>query len=147
MPLNQQPQGECAGHRALASESLEPVTSGVTGSTTSRPERPNACNPLTSLRSRLAPGVRYSRPFAPFTEAFGPYGVQSAPRGDLTALKDLPAQLLTVREAAERLRVSPSSVYALCAEGSLPHVRVSNALRIAGADIENFLKRRRSSRT
>jgi hydrogenase maturation protein HypF len=36
------------------------------------------------------------------------------------------------------------SVYALCARGKLPHVRVSNALRIAPEDIESFTGLRRN---
>jgi excisionase family DNA binding protein len=58
----------------------------------------------------------------------------------------------TVREAAVRIRVSPVTVYRLCAEGKLRHVRVSNALRIAEEDLEGYLrtstpeKRRRSCR-
>jgi excisionase family DNA binding protein len=127
------------------STGLEPVTSGVTGSTACRPERPTAYNPLTSLRSSPAPGVRYSRPFTPFPEAFGPTLVQDAPPGRLHAVKPSPTPLLSVREAAARLRVSRSSVYALCAAGRLAHVRVSNALRLAGEDIESFLRRGRNS--
>jgi excisionase family DNA binding protein len=40
-------------------------------------------------------------------------------------------RLLSVKEAAARLGVSTSTVYKLCAEGKLAHVRVSNAIRIA----------------
>ncbi len=42
--------------------------------------------------------------------------------------------LLTVREAADRLRVKPVTIYRMCARGELPHVRVSNAIRIREAD-------------
>jgi len=47
--------------------------------------------------------------------------------------------LLTVREAAELLRVRPVTVYRLCARGALPHPRVSNAIRIRGEDRERLL--------
>jgi len=40
-------------------------------------------------------------------------------------------RLLSVRETASLLRVSTSTVYKLCAEGRLQHVRVSNAIRIS----------------
>ena len=43
---------------------------------------------------------------------------------------------LTVREVARRLRVSRSTVYALCAEGRLTHARVSNAIRISWNAVE-----------
>ncbi len=38
--------------------------------------------------------------------------------------------MLTVRQAATVLQVSTSTIYKLCAEGKLAHVRVSNAIRI-----------------
>jgi len=51
--------------------------------------------------------------------------------------------LLTVRDAAERLGVCTATVYKLCAEGSLTHVRVVNAIRIAPEDLAAFLAARR----
>ena len=50
--------------------------------------------------------------------------------------------LLTVREVAARLRVSPKTVYALAARQELPHVRVSNALRFRLEDVQGFVVRR-----
>jgi excisionase family DNA binding protein len=38
--------------------------------------------------------------------------------------------MLTVREAAALLRVSTATVYALVRSGDVPHVRVSNSIRI-----------------
>ena len=49
--------------------------------------------------------------------------------------------LLTVRAVAARLGVSTATVYKLVAGGDLPHVRVSNAIRIAPADLEAILRR------
>jgi excisionase family DNA binding protein len=48
---------------------------------------------------------------------------------------------------AERLGVSPATVYKLCDRGELVHVRVSNAIRIAPGDLAGFIdqKRRRES--
>ncbi|TME28581.1 MAG: helix-turn-helix domain-containing protein [Chloroflexi bacterium] len=40
-------------------------------------------------------------------------------------------RLFSVREAARLLGVCTSTVYKLCAEGKLRHVRVSNAIRIS----------------
>jgi len=48
-------------------------------------------------------------------------------------------RLFTVREVAERLRVSSATVYALCERGDLAHVRVSNAIRIVPDELEAFL--------
>jgi excisionase family DNA binding protein len=38
--------------------------------------------------------------------------------------------LLTVREVAALLRVSTRTVYKLCDEGHLAHVRIANAIRV-----------------
>ena len=51
--------------------------------------------------------------------------------------------LLSVRQVASQLGVCTATVYALCAKGALPHVRVLNAIRVAPSDLEAFLERRR----
>jgi len=48
-----------------------------------------------------------------------------------------------VREVAERLSVSTATIYTLCERGELPHVRISNAIRIEPAGLEEFISRRR----
>jgi excisionase family DNA binding protein len=93
-------------------------------------------NPLTLLGLSEADSVRPTRLFSPFSEAFGPPVVQGKHR-QATAV-----QFLTVREVATRLRVSPATVYALCAAGKLPHARISNSLRIALKDFEAFVRRK-----
>jgi len=47
--------------------------------------------------------------------------------------------LLSVREVAARLGVSTSTVYKLCAERKLPHVRVSNAIRVDPKALEGSM--------
>jgi len=52
--------------------------------------------------------------------------------------------MMTVKTAAERMSISDSLVYELCACGSLPHVRIGRpgsrgCIRIADADIDSFL--------
>jgi excisionase family DNA binding protein len=44
-------------------------------------------------------------------------------------------QWVSVRELAAILRVSASTVYQAVAAGKIPHVRVSNAIRIAVAGV------------
>jgi len=39
--------------------------------------------------------------------------------------------MLSVREVAARLSVCTSTVYKLCAEGRLAHVRIANAIRVS----------------
>jgi excisionase family DNA binding protein len=52
--------------------------------------------------------------------------------------------LLTVKEAAARLKVSTATVYALCEAGRIVFTRVStHAIRIAEADLVAYLGARR----
>ena len=49
--------------------------------------------------------------------------------------------LLTVREAAERLKVSTATVYALCESGRLAFVRLStHSIRIAAGDLARYVR-------
>jgi hypothetical protein len=82
-----------------------PYALGLGVGNATRPERPAAYNPLTSLRSSNPEGVRNLRPLTPF---------QGAASGRGMPLKSVPAPLLTVREAAARLQVKPVTVYRLC---------------------------------
>lgn len=54
--------------------------------------------------------------------------------------------LLTVRQTADLLTVSTRTVYNLITEGKLPHYRIANAIRLAGADVEDYLEDCRVSR-
>jgi excisionase family DNA binding protein len=45
-------------------------------------------------------------------------------------------RLLSVREAAKALSVSPATIYALCRRGEVPHFRVSNSIRIPALVLE-----------
>jgi excisionase family DNA binding protein len=52
--------------------------------------------------------------------------------------------MMTVKAAAERMSISESLVYELCACGSLRHVRIGRpgsrgCIRITAADIDEFL--------
>ena len=53
--------------------------------------------------------------------------------------------LLTVKEAAERLKVSTATVYAPCESGRLAFARTStHAIRIAARDLEGYLRSQRT---
>jgi excisionase family DNA binding protein len=56
---------------------------------------------------------------------------------------ELPEHLLTMREVADRLRVCRATVYKLCDAGELAHVRIANAIRVAPADLSQFIAGRR----
>jgi excisionase family DNA binding protein len=55
--------------------------------------------------------------------------------------------LLSVRQAAEQLGLCTATVYGLCADGSLAHIRILNAIRIAPADLAAFVAARRVNAT
>jgi excisionase family DNA binding protein len=55
-----------------------------------------------------------------------------------------PAELLTVRQVADLLRVSTAHVYRLAARGELPHVRVGNAMRFVAGDLTFFMGARKA---
>jgi excisionase family DNA binding protein len=56
--------------------------------------------------------------------------------------------LLTVKETAERLKVSAATVYALCESGRLAFVRIStHAIRIAACDFGVYVRSQRTSGT
>ena len=48
-------------------------------------------------------------------------------------------RLLTVREVAEQLEVCSATVYRLCANGELPHVRIIDSIRIRPTDLAAFI--------
>ncbi len=58
-------------------------------------------------------------------------------------LRTGPAAVLSVAEVARRLGMSTFTIYALCERSELPHVRVSNAIRIAPTDLAAFIARAR----
>ena len=60
----------------------------------------------------------------------------SRSRGAATGLE----RLLTVREVAAVLGVATSTVYQLCARGTLKYYRVSNAIRFAPTELAAFVR-------
>jgi len=77
---------------------------------------------------------------------FGPLGADSGAdrcktvqaHSRLRSLTGGMNNLLSVREVAARLGVSTATIYKLCERGELPHVRISNAIRIDPAELEAF---------
>ena|ERR1700674_5241121 len=58
----------------------------------------------------------------------------------------LSERLLSIREAAERLSICRASLYKLCAQNQVAHVRIGNAIRFAPADLDAFLRAYRRPR-
>lgn len=49
-----------------------------------------------------------------------------------------PARFYTLAEAAEILRVNPSTLSRQCAAGTFPHVRIGRTVRIPVAEVERL---------
>ena len=64
----------------------------------------------------------------------------------LEVLRSVDDRLLSVRQAAEQLGLCAATIYGLCAEGALPHIRILNTIRIAPADLAAFIAARRCDR-
>ena len=97
------------------------------------------------IRNRLDPGLHGSQRFAPNSRPFVTRLLpdSGARERGLSVLEGGRDRLLNVREAAEQLGLCTATVYGLCAEGALPHVRILNAIRIAPADLTAFVAARR----
>ena len=52
-------------------------------------------------------------------------------------------RLLSVKQVAERLGVTTATVYGLCADGRLAHVRILNTIRVVPGDLAAFIESRR----
>jgi excisionase family DNA binding protein len=82
---------------------------------------------------------------APNSRSFAAYVLQQKePAGPTKTRAPAPSgRLLSVREAAEALGVCTATLYTIVERGELPHVRISNAIRIAPSDLAAFVEARR----
>jgi excisionase family DNA binding protein len=121
---------------------FEPATPSLGSAAPTRPAVISRSQALGTLGG-LEPGpVQPSQPVAGSTKAFAAPVLQGpAPTRRLRVLPGGAERLLTVREVAERLGVCTATVYGLCTRGELPHLRVSNAIRIRPTDLDAFLTR------
>jgi excisionase family DNA binding protein len=95
-----------------------------------------------SNSQRIAEPTRFRTPFAAKFAANHGTARQIGNSSQSVDVKGK-GRLLTVRELAAKLRVSRATAYALCERGELPHVRISNAIRVALDDVEEFLRKHR----
>jgi excisionase family DNA binding protein len=121
-------------------EGVEPTTFGSGGCIGGIPAVHSDSLSSDSIRLSDRSPVQASQPFSPLPKHFVP-GV--SPR--LIALRGGAENLLSVRDVTEQLGVSTATVYGLVERGELPHVRVSNSIRIAPADLAAFISRRRTT--
>jgi integrase len=125
------------------SEGLEPPTLGFEGEGSPRPAVISRSQALGTLGESRPEPVQRSQPVARTHKPFAAPVLQGPAPARLRVLPGGTERLLTVREVAERLGVCTATIYGLCERGDLPHVRVSNAIRIRPADLEAFLTRER----
>ena len=133
---------------------FEPLAFGSGGSEGASAAVGSASQAVGIIRSGPAGGVHPSHPVAPvsrpFTTGLLPLGVDGGRYGSDTPAEPDPdasgirkpgqtlggvvprpsGPYLTVREVAECLRVSTATIYEAVRRGEIPHMRVSNAIRI-----------------
>ena len=112
---------------------LEPVASGVTGREPDVAASGNSSQPSGMLGNRSARNTDFCPGLGGLFRRRVTPGLQS-----IRSEEVMWTRLLSVRETASLLRVSTSTVYKLCAEGRLQHVRVSNAIRISEAALRRY---------
>lgn len=61
--------------------------------------------------------------------------------GDLVSDARIPAEVLTIPQVAERLKVSRNTVYRLISAGEIPAVTVGSVQRIAESDLQKYIER------
>ena len=108
-----------------ASESVQPFATAAKGSDSFAmvgESESNASQQIGSLRTNFVPALSPS----------------------FRAISGGVSHLLTVREVAALLSVCRATIYALCDRGELPHIRISNAIRVALRDLAEFIADRRS---
>ena len=59
----------------------------------------------------------------------------------------LDREVLTVPEAAARLRISKNKVYDMVARKQLPHFRVGNCIRFLGDVLDEWMRRQQTGDT
>ncbi len=59
--------------------------------------------------------------------------------------ENLPTRLLTGKDVAHLLRISPSQAYKIMRRGELPAVRIGRSIRVKPEDLESFIARNTTS--
>src|SRR5260370_34368463 len=121
------------GHGVAGCTGLEPVASGVTGREPDVAASGNSSQPSGMLGNRSARNTDFCPGLGGLFRRRVTPGLQS-----IRSEEVMWTRLLSVRETASLLRVSTSTVYKLCAEGKLQHVRVSNAIRISESALRRY---------
>jgi excisionase family DNA binding protein len=112
---------------------LDPVASGVTGREEGVASAGSSSQPSGMPGNRSARSTDFCPGLGRLFRRRVTLGLQS-----IRCEEVMWQRLLSVREAASLLGVCTSTVYKLCAEGKLRHVRISNAIRISEAALRSY---------
>jgi excisionase family DNA binding protein len=116
----------------------EPLAFGFVAQIVANSGRIRDCQPFLTARNNKG---RRSQPSQPFRDFRRQFVTRLLPEKRREA--GATPRLLTVRDAAKALSVSSATVYALCKRGEIPHVRVSNAIRIPALVFERARAKQR----
>ncbi len=106
-------------------EGFEPPTSGLENGDRRSSTSSSSSQTVGIAQGRSRAAVQPSQAVAALREHFATRLLpDSGPRSGA------PSKLLTVKEAATALRVCTATVYALVHRGELPHLRISNSIRV-----------------
>src|SRR5215472_9430960 len=132
--------------RMVGATGFEPATTCTPIETVDRPGGSSALQLPVKNQNSGSRAFQPSQGLAPFSQNFAAsllLGQKSSapeplPVGDAE-------RLLTVKQVAKRLQVSTATVYKLCEKGEFAHVRILNSLRVAPADLSDFIGRRKKT--
>jgi excisionase family DNA binding protein len=130
---------------SVGAAGFEPTTLGFGGLAAGSPS-PRKQSQRGGIDSTM---TAVSNPAAAITAKFRYFAtplLQESEGGGARSSRRKPPRYLTIREAAAVLRVCTATVYRLCERGELPHLRVSNAIRVLASDLAATVNRRAGRR-
>ncbi|WP_342394546.1 helix-turn-helix domain-containing protein [Myxococcus fulvus] len=133
------PEGSPARQIMVGETGFEPATPWSRTKAKGRPGVISGSQTLVNTRVSSSQAVQPSHPVGQDTKIFAA-GLLLGSSTPVPSMASGSGRLLTVREAAERLGVCRATVYRLCERGELPHVRISNAVRVEAEALEKFIR-------
>ena len=57
----------------------------------------------------------------------------------------MPNDMMNIKQAAEILGIGTSTVYRLCDQNTIPHIKIGGSIRLRRSTLENFLTAQEST--